>query len=151
MLFCLLWKDLFLRDFDNGGTRYCSASLVHSLLALAAQNKPEDLGVKQSLQVYLQKLNRRSEEIFKEAVHVLANIGERPKSLPDAQALGVLALHDVTSSHETGPQVLADEFALTMTELYHHKRLSQLEDDVYMRVLTSTYHGSISLLRYAAV
>lgn len=151
MLSCLLWKDLFHRDFENGGTQYCSAALVNALLALATRIKQEDVGVNQSLEFSQQRLNTRSDGFFAAALNLLPKNGGRPNNLADVQALGILALYEASSDREAEMQKLADEFATAMTDLCLHEVSSQLKADSYGRVRANTYCGSISLLRYAAV
>jgi hypothetical protein len=147
MLFCLLRKDLFHQDFENGGTQYCSAALVNALLALATRIKQQDPGVNQPLHFSQQGLMGGSDGFFAEALTLLPKNGSRPNNLADIQALGILALYEASSDHEVGMQKLADEFATAMNDLCLREVSLQLKANSYESVRANTYCGSISLLR----
>lgn len=151
MLFCLLWKDLFHRDFENGGTQYCSAALVNALLALTMRIKQQDPRMNQQVDFSHQRLNTSSDGFFADAMKLLPSNGGRPKNLADIQALGMLALYEASSDREAETQKLANEFAAAITELCLHEVPTQLKGTGYERVRAYTYCGAISLLRYAAI
>jgi hypothetical protein len=147
MLFCLLWKDLFHKDFEKGGTQYCSSALVNALLALATRIKDEGPIMNQSLDFPQQRLNKNSDRFSTEAISLLSENGRRPNNLADIQALGVLALYKASCDREDETQRLASEFAAAIADLCLREDSAQLKDSSYERVRVDAYCGAISLLR----
>lgn len=104
--FCFLCKDPFLQDFASGEGCYCSPALVNSLLALSTrivdehqQDHPQK--DEQEPKNYLVSAAEcgspssgcaDSQALFDEADALISGHGQ-PGSLPDIQALGMLALY----------------------------------------------------------
>ena len=149
MLFCLVWRDLFLKDFEHGGTQYCSSALVNALLALATRSREQAPVINQSLDSSQQRLNTSSDGFFAEATDILPKREGRPNNLADIQALGLLALYEASSNREDQAQELADGFAAAITDLCLHEASLMPEDSSYELARATTYCGALTLLRYA--
>jgi hypothetical protein len=148
MLFCGVWRDLFLQDFEQDGTRFCSSSLVNALLALATRSRESGQTANQSLDSQPHPVNTNSDGFFAEATALLPKRGGRPTSLADIQALGLLALYEASAGREDRAQGLADEFVASIIDLCLHERSLVSTGRSYQLARTSTYCGALSLLRY---
>jgi len=147
MLFCGVWRDLFLQDFEQDGTRFCSSSLVNALLALATRSRESGQTANQSLDSQPHPVNTNSDGFFAEATALLPKRGGRPTSLADIQALGLLALYEASAGREDRAQGLADEFVASIIDLCLHERSLVSTGRSYQLARTSTYCGALSLLR----
>ncbi|KAJ6446082.1 2-deoxy-D-gluconate 3-dehydrogenase [Purpureocillium lavendulum] len=159
--FCLLCKDPFLRDLTNGTGQYCSSALVNALLALSQRTFDEPLQRPhhRSLPLF-QDANIRTTSLsstafqewaggqafFDEAV-ALTNCAGHSPSLPDIQALGILALYQIGSGCDVEARELADAFAAAAADLCSRVPLTAGTQDEYAHVRATTYCGAISLVR----
>lgn len=142
--FCLLCKDLFLRDYHNGSDRFCSVALVYSILALVTRlinEYADDDGVLPP--------GWLKSGIFYERAQVIAWDSEHPLGLPDIQALGFLSLYHLRCGREAEAQESAEACAAAITQLCQHEHLMDRENEGYARVRATTYCGAVSLTRYA--
>ncbi|UNI14797.1 hypothetical protein JDV02_001392 [Purpureocillium takamizusanense] len=159
--FCLLCRDPFLQDFASGEGRYCSRALVNSLLALSMRivGKPHHPHSQRHHQEKQDPLVTvadggspssdwsDSQALFDEAEALVSGQG-RPGSLPDIQALGMLALYQVSCGREAEAGELAETFAAAMTDLCLQEPLSaDNHDSQDALVRATTYCGAVSLVR----
>ncbi|KJZ70717.1 hypothetical protein HIM_09901 [Hirsutella minnesotensis 3608] len=144
--FCLICRDPLFRDYYSGSTRYCSSALVNALLALALRVVNEDNHEAQSPGPGCS----RSKAFFDEAEAILHST-ELSDNLPDIQALGILALYQITCGREAEAQELADSFAARMGELCLDEQLLGAEAEEYSKVRATSYCGAISLVRYVNI
>lgn len=160
---CIFCKDSFLRDFAAGCGRYCSSALVNALLALSLRSTDcneeltdHHIGACQVQETQEQassdgavpsKHLANSVFFFREADVCVGN-SDLTKSLPDVQALGMLALYQVSLGCEAEAQNLAEAFLDAVTELCL-QHISELDNrkDGYQQACATTYCGAVSLLR----
>lgn len=142
--FCLMCKDPYLRDYYSGSSRYCSSALVNALLALAMRMVNENQG---EAGIAAMSVWSESKAFFDEAEAILH--GSWPCSgLPDIQALGILALYQVSCGREPEARELSEAFAGAITDLCLREPLVGKQEEQYARVRATTYCGAISLVRY---
>ena len=147
MLFCLLRRDLFHAEFENGGNQYCSSALVNALLALAIQTMGKDLDINQTLDFSPQCSNTPSDRFFAEATNMLPKNGSRPSNLADTQAFGMLALYAVSEHREDQAQELAEGYVAAAMNLRLSEASTQRNDKDYKRACANAQGGAIALLR----
>ncbi|PHH76756.1 hypothetical protein CDD80_1242 [Ophiocordyceps camponoti-rufipedis] len=136
--YCLLQRDLFLRDYHTGSTRFCSSALVNALLALATRvvNEGSDLDSRPS--------SSRS-RAFADEAESLVQHGDSPlTSLPQVQAFGILSLYRASRGDENGAQKLAELFATHAADLCIR---TDETDNELRKARTKTYCGAVSLIR----
>lgn len=145
--FCLLQKDIFLRDYHSGSGQFCSAALVHSILALATRliNEGDDDTVDLLPSGWV-----KSELFFKEAETIIDD-GAPINSLPDIQALGMLSLYHMRCGREAEALSVAETFAASITGLCQREPLTGKEDKEYAKSRATTSSGAVSLVRYTKV
>ncbi|KJZ69107.1 hypothetical protein HIM_11497 [Hirsutella minnesotensis 3608] len=151
--FCLLCKDPFLQDYTAGRDRYCSSALVNALLALATRIISKDQYELQQqdggygsneISPFAQRWSG-GDSFFEEAEALL---NEEPlTSLPNIQALGILALYHVSCGREANAKALAEDFAAAMTDLCLREPLVGKQEERYACVRATAYCGAVSLLR----
>ena len=147
MIFCVLRRDPFLADFENGGNQYCSSALVNALLALAIQTMGKELDINQSLDFSPQCSNTRSDRFFAEATSMLPEYGARPSNLADTQALGVLALYALSDRREDQAQELAERYVAAAMDLRLYELSTLRNGKDYEKACANAYCGAIALLR----
>lgn len=163
--FCFLCKDPFLQDFASGEGCYCSPALVNSLLALSTRivdkhQQAHPQNDEQESKNHLISAAERgspssscpdSQALFDEADALISGHCQ-PGSLPDIQALGMLALYQVGCGHEAEARELAEAFAAAITELCLEQPVAaDSQDKQYALVRATTYCGAISLVRYVVL
>ncbi|PFH55459.1 hypothetical protein XA68_18274 [Ophiocordyceps unilateralis] len=142
--YCLLQRDLFLRDYHSGSTRFCSSALVYALLSMAMRvvnengKDVESPGPDWS----------GSKAFFDEAEAMIRTI-ETPGSLPDVQALGILSLYRASCGDDDGAQELADLFATNAADLCAQGEPGTTDEkgEEYLKAQAMTYCGAVSLTR----
>jgi hypothetical protein len=139
--FCLFCEDLFLRDYDNGATSFCSSALVHAILALSTRliNESSDESA------LLPSGWLSSQVLFDEARTKLAD--DSAMSLSNIQALGILALYRLRCGQEAEAREFAGSFAARIT---HFCQLPLPDDETredFSKARIITYCGAVSLLR----
>lgn len=143
---CLLSKDLFLRDYDSGEAEYCSSALVHATLALASRmiNELDNVDVLPSEWL-------GSTFFFKECQAAMQDKSWE-NSLPNIQALGMLALYQVRCGREKEAWDCAVAFASGIADLCGIASQSDGEHEAqYMNACTTTYCGAVTLVRYVVI
>ncbi|KAH6959953.1 hypothetical protein BKA56DRAFT_623991 [Ilyonectria sp. MPI-CAGE-AT-0026] len=141
--FCLLCKDPFLRDYHSGLSRYCSSALVNALLALATRRVNEN---QDDIEIDALSGWSGGKAFFDEAKAILYS-SERSSSLPDIQALGILALYQISCGREADARELSSAFAAAITDLCLREPLTGKHEEQYARVRATTYCGAISVIR----
>ncbi|KAK0614292.1 hypothetical protein B0T14DRAFT_528201 [Immersiella caudata] len=140
--FCLFCEDLFLRDYDNGETRFCSPGLVHAILALSTRliNESSDESA------LLPSGWLSSQVLFNEARTSLSD-DSGAVTLPDIQALGILAIYRLRRGLEAEARELAHVFATRITQFCQRPLPDdELRDDC-SKARVITYCGAVSLMR----
>ncbi|KXX73301.1 Conidial development protein fluffy [Madurella mycetomatis] len=135
----LVSQPHFMRDFQEGTARFCSEALVNAILGAACRlsNPPSQLTFKISL----------GDAFIKEAKGLLA-AEEGHADLPSIQALGVLALAEMSQGNEDEAGDLARESVracvrfVLQTQHWHHDH-----DNDFRVVRALAYCGGFSLIR----
>jgi hypothetical protein len=145
---CLLCSGLFLQDYASGKSQYCSPALVNALLCLAIrqqnQHTNDDRGDKVGLS--RQETIATSEALFHETWEMLEN-KITPSGLPDIQALGVLAMYQLTCDRESEARKLAVCFADAMTDMCLREAHAVAKEKQYRVVRATSFCAAISLTR----
>lgn len=143
--FCLVPKDLFLRDYQSGSDQFCSSALVHAILAIAARivNENNDEAI-------VLPAGWFGSHLFSREAEALTRDRDSSSSLPDIQALGLLSLYHLRCGQEAEAQRLAEAFTTGITELIQ-RNPSERAEDQYAKVLATTHSGANFLKRYANV
>ncbi len=142
LAFCLLSKDEFLQDYRTGSGRFCSQALVHALLALATRLVNEN-----SDDATVLPNGWFGSKMFLEETEAVIQECGKTLSLPNIQALGILALYHIRCGRESDAQVSAQDFLSKISELCRIKPIA-LQETPYAKVQATTYCGAVSLLRY---
>ena len=141
--FCLLDKDLFIRDYESNSTRFCSSALVYATLAISARLINENDNEKVLPSGWL------SSKLFcDEAKKALQQAEQSTTSLPDVQALGILSLYYLRCGLETTAMELALSFYHGITDICEGVTPESQEDELYNKVRTVTLHGAGFLIRW---
>lgn len=138
--FCLLRKDLFMRDYESGSSQFCSSSLVHATLAISSRLINEN-----DNNTILPSGWLGSKFFFDEANRALQALLPA-KNLPDIQALGVLSLYQMRCGLEGRALGFAKDFARNITELCNQEPRGN-QDDQYINACAITYCRAVSLVR----
>ncbi|KAF4589117.1 nitrate assimilation regulatory protein nirA [Ophiocordyceps camponoti-floridani] len=136
--YCLLQRDVFLRDYYTGSTRFCSSALVNALLALATRVVNEGSDHESRPPSF------RSRAFADEAESLVQHGDSPPRSLPQVQTLGILSLYRASHGDEDGAQRLARLFATHAEDLCIR---TDETDDELRTARTNTYCGAVSLIR----
>lgn len=142
---CRVNKGLLLKDFESGARQYCSSALVNALLAIATRLVEES--DKQS-EVLSDTSTSTSETFVRESSAHLHGEGPTIDTLPNIQAVGVLALYEASFGQDARASKLADEYAAAIADLCFSEPTPVPGSD-YDQVRTDAYHGAISLRRCA--
>ncbi|KAJ6439384.1 glycoside hydrolase family 79 [Purpureocillium lavendulum] len=145
--FCLLCRDLFLRDFGRGTGPYCSPGLVHALLALATRIADGQHYHHQQCEDGRPAAGWTDSETFFNAALSLVERKRQPSSLPDVQALGIMSLYCVGSGKVAEAMDFAGAFAIAATRLHLQARATPHQEGQYGEVCAATYCGAVSLYR----
>ncbi|UNI24014.1 hypothetical protein JDV02_009794 [Purpureocillium takamizusanense] len=138
---CLLSRDVFLRDYQNGSGRFCSSALVHALLALSARlvnGASDNKDVLPSRWV--------GSKIFSDEAAAIIENDRHRSNLPNVQALGVLSLYRLRLGQEADALRLAEALLAGVTELCQCGQ-SDGDQAEYTKALATTYCSAVSLVR----
>ena len=136
--FPLLCKEAFMRDWEDRRQRYCSSALINAILSLASRFLDLSSGRSDG--------PRLSDCFFHEAKRQLAD--ERDVTLPDIQALGILALREMACGREADASRLSEDCVkMAEASLHDHKSNDTFEDAEYYIVRGTTICGAFSLCR----
>lgn len=148
---CMLSSGLLLEDYTSGNTQYCSSALVNALLCLATQVENDEgvqhrynewnEGTKQS---EMPRIASTTTWLFNEARAGL----EDASTLPDIQALGILAMYQLQCGRETEARNLAEIFGAAMTNLCLRESHGVTNGEQYRLVRATSYCAAISLIRF---
>ncbi|KJZ70842.1 hypothetical protein HIM_09756 [Hirsutella minnesotensis 3608] len=139
--FCLICEELFFESFDAGFGQFSSKALVDSLLALAIRVLIEDGNDAMNLAV-----DCPGSRSFSNSVESALGASERLVTLPDIQALGILALYQLTCGNESGALSRAQSCMRSISDLCV-EQASRDSDEMYTRSRTTTYCAAMSLVR----
>jgi len=143
LAFCLLSRDVFLRDYQNGSGRFCSSALVHALIALSARLVNGDNDNKDVL-----PSGWVGSKIFRDEAAAILDGTRGPGELPDVQALGILSLYHLRLGQEADAQRLAEALLAGVTELCQRGHSGYNNDQAeYSKALATTYCSAVSLVR----
>lgn len=102
MAFLSVDRDAFMRDFLGGGDECCSPALVRAVLCQACRA----VAGYDAAYSFLVNLGDR---LFDESKSTLGRMASTRFAVPDAQALGLLALHELGAGRETEAVELAEK------------------------------------------
>ncbi|GJN81537.1 hypothetical protein PLIIFM63780_005071 [Purpureocillium lilacinum] len=143
LAFCLLSRDVFLRDYQTGSGRFCSSALVHALIALSARLVNGDNDNKDVL-----PSGWVGSKIFRDEAAAILDGTSGPGELPDVQALGILSLYHLRLGQEADAQRLAEALLAGVTELCQRGHSGYSNDQAeYSKALATTYCSAVSLVR----
>ena len=127
-------KDLFWDDFMAGKRDYCSIALIASMCCLACRIKDGyDIGPSVSLR----------NQLWHEASSLIRTVNS-DDSIPNAQALGLMSLHQFGAGQYESAQALADESVSRLAQLF-----ADLDQEILLKssVQATTLYGAIALAR----
>lgn len=140
-LFCVDREDLE-RDFSEGKHEHCSPALIRAILSLACRS----LGGYDADYSFHVNLGGR---LHDEAIELLEDSKSASHGLPDALALGFLAIHQLGSRDNKDALRLAEQCVSMLISL--HQKDSQIHLDAseisWASKLSTCLHGAVSLLR----
>lgn len=142
---CILRKKEFLQDYETGSHRFCSTALVHALLALATRLIDEtenDAHILPSGWLGSNYFLRKANEMLQKQAST--------DSLPDIQALGILALYHIRCGKEDEALKHAELCSERIQSLCLRETGVASTDEESVKVRATTYCGAISLRRYAS-
>jgi hypothetical protein len=149
MVLCLICKEPFLHDFSEGKERCCSVALVYSLLALVTWHTDQSGGQPQEHEKQLRghDINKTSQSFFNKATAIIDMDGLL-HSLPDTQALGILALYQIACGNQDEAYKFAETCVRAAKDIYTRGMfLSTGREGQYNQVSSTTYRGAVSLVR----
>ena len=135
--FPTIQKDLFMRDFHQGSRVHCSSALLRSIACLACRVLG---GYKSSASSHAILGDR----LYAETRQLLASTDPDEYSIPDAQALGNLALHQLGLGEYADARALADESVRRIDITYRNQNI---EEKVMPEHATTALFGIISFAR----
>ncbi|KAK4107507.1 hypothetical protein N656DRAFT_719960 [Canariomyces notabilis] len=136
----LVSQPQFMRDFKEGTPRYCSEALVNAMLGMACRL------TSQTTQP-IPHISSREALFITEAKALLAT-EETHVNLPSIQALGVLALAEMSRGNEDEAGDLARESVRQCIRfVLETQRLDSLQDEDFRAVRAAAYCGGFSLIR----
>ena len=127
-------KDLFWGDFMAGRRDYCSIALIASMCCLACRIKDGyDIGPSVSL----------GNQLWDEASRLIRTVNS-DNSIPNAQALGLMSLHQLGAGQYESAQALADESVARLAQLF-----ADLDQEIRLKnsLQATTLYGAIALAR----
>ncbi|KAM3525646.1 hypothetical protein MY4038_007198 [Beauveria bassiana] len=146
--FCLIDRERFKLDLQTGETTYCAPALVNALLALSAvvfrHNIIEEVANREAGKPAWDVL---SATLAGEAIHTLHRGTWLPETIPEIQALGVLALYCACNSWKEESRNFAMDFAEAIRKFCVQNANLGSEPTSTRRITASTYCGAISLNR----
>lgn len=137
--FASLSKEHFLKDFQDGRTRYCSSILVNALLALGCRfsSKPE---------ARAREDDPRSsgDHFFAEALRLL-RLEKDQHTLTTIQALGIMSIREASCGRDSESWYYSGQSIKLAIEMGLHRITGDGADDDEMAVKSATFWGAISL------
>ncbi|KAG5972602.1 hypothetical protein E4U58_006322 [Claviceps cyperi] len=139
--FSLLSREHYLRDFHDGKTRYCSAFLTNTLLALASR-----LSGRPELRTEAGPL--AGQQFFQECQRLYLDETDHHR-LTTVQALGIMSLREVSCGHISASKYYAGQCMRLALEMGLHELQSQdTRDEEEMqdrKVKLATFWGAFAL------
>ena len=127
-------KDLFWDDFKAGKKDYCSIALVRIMCCLACRIKD---GYSPGLDVSL------GNQLWDEALRLVRSVNSG-NSIPNAQALGLMSLHQLGAGQYESAWALANESVGRLALLF-----ADMDQEIRLKssVQATTLYGAIALAR----
>ena len=137
--FASLSKEHFLKDFQDGRTRYCSSVLVNALLALgcrfsshpATRASPDDPSTS-------------GDHFFRECVRQLREDQDHFK-MTTIQALGIMAIREASCGRDSESWYYAGQSMRLTLEMGLHLTTGSGDEDDETAVRSATFWGAYSL------
>lgn len=143
----VLSKTDFLHDYIHKERAYCSPALVNAVLALACQM----ISLQAPESILLNVRSPTDEMFFYKAQGQLFHLGLSSASLtelPEIQAIGFLALHQVAKGNHRQARQLAEAFLDSTIRLCRRMDVDDIKDMHYAKIRSETFRSAVSLLRY---
>lgn len=148
--FCVIDRERVKLDLQAGSTTFCSPILVDALLALSA------IVFRHNIidEVANHKTEKPAWDVFSatlanEAIQALHRGTWLPETMPDIQALGVLALYCACQRWSDESRNFAMDFAEAIRKHRVRNGTSTQAPTDAQRAIVSTYCGAITMNRYA--
>ncbi|OIW30481.1 hypothetical protein CONLIGDRAFT_574758 [Coniochaeta ligniaria NRRL 30616] len=137
--FASLSKELFLKDFQDGRTRYCSSMLVNALLALgcrfsshpATRATPDDP-------------HTSGDHFFRECVRQFAEEDDHYR-MTTIQALGIMSIREASCGRDSESLYYAGQSMRLALEMGLQMNVSGGHNDDETEVRSATFWGAYSL------
>lgn len=138
--FSAINRDLFVHDFHAGKRSYCSPALLRSICCLSCRI----LGGYDSSISQHAALGSR---LFDETARLLSLADESKYTIPDAQALGLLSLHQLGLGEYAEARDFADESVRRIDFQYRQENEERRGDSPSQATQATNLFGAISLAR----
>lgn len=138
--FPVINRELFMQDFLTGRHGHCSPALLRSICCLSCRI----LGGYDSTRSQHAALGNR---LFEEATRLLKAADKSKYVIPDAQALGLLSLHQLGLGGYAEARELADESVRRIDIQYRQQGEEQRVNSSLQTTRATSLFGAISLAR----
>lgn len=134
-------KDLFVQDFTSGKNTHCSPALIRALLCLACRSLS---GYDKASSFHVNLGGR----LLHEAKEILRDEKNSRDSLPNAQALSLLAVHQLGSHDMRDALDLVEQCVCMLASLrLKEAPVDQVATLSWTSAVSTCLHGAISLAR----
>lgn len=140
--FASLSKEHFLRDFQEGRTRYCSSILVNALLALGCR-----FSTQRSARANPDDPYSSGDHFFKESLRLLYQEGDQ-HNLTTIQALGIMSIRQASCGRVSESWYYAGQSIRLAVEMGLHRIQGDGVDDDETAVKSATFWGAFALELY---
>jgi hypothetical protein len=137
--FASLSKKHFLRDFQEGRTRYCSSILVNALLALGCR-----FSAQRSARANPDDPYSSGDHFFKESLRLLYQEGNH-HNLTTIQALGIMSIREASCGRDSESRYYAGQSIRLTVEMGLHRIHGDSADDDETEVKSATFWGALGL------
>lgn len=137
--FASLSKEHFLKDFQDGRTRFCSSILVNALLALGCRFSSQP-----STRANPDDPYTSGDHFFKESLRLLAQ-EESHHSLTTIQALGIMSIREASCGRDSESWYYAGQSIRLAIEMGLHRINGDGADDDEVAVQSATFWGAFAL------
>ena len=137
--FASLSKEHFLKDFQDGRSRFCSSILVNALLALGCR-----FSTRPSTRANPNDPYSSGDHFFKECQR-LFNQEENHHSLTTIQALGIMSIREASCGRDSESWYYAGQSIRLAIEMGLHRIEGAGDDDDETAVQAATFWGAFAL------
>lgn len=137
--FASLSKEHFLKDFQDGRTRYCSSVLINALLALGCRFSSHP-----STRATPDDPSTSGDHFFKECVRLLREEDDHYR-MTTIQALGLMSIREASCGRDSESWYYAGQSMRLTLEMGLHVNDSGGDDDDETAVRSATFWGAYSL------